>query len=1271
MFKIRKKIKKVFAQLLFSDGANLIKLYKKNGLLQVKDLFLLPDKLNPRFSKRAFESLKLENSWGFLWGIFKAITPGIVVVSALAFLLLILKITAPLVIHDLIQQISQIVKGAGSVAHGIGLSLLLCLVGVLQALVGQHYFYHALHSEYIVIMGLNFRVFSKALTITREGLLRRGTGETINYLGADTTSVAMFPWSVIELSYSALLILAVFSLLFNLLGVAALAAVAVLVVFAPLSSYLGKYFVKLDELIMKHRDQRVAMVSQIISSIRVVKYFAWETESCNDIRNLRDKELRERKKLATAESFSVVMYLLSSTLACLLAFVCYLQMGNTLDAATVFSSLALFGILEAPFGNLTHFISHIASARVSGERIRNFLLDDNIGADDRELSPKNHPVGIRLKEVTFSYQDGKSQGIRDISLEIQPGESVAIVGPVGAGKSTLLMLMLGELKPLDGGIEYTNISSDLFPRLSWAPQESFVRNGLLRDNILFGASADLLQEALEVTMLEEDIGLMPAGLHTEIGEQGINLSGGQKQRLGLARSVVSQPGLALLDDSLSAVDVDTENELVSRLLFGRWASITRIVSTHRLQHLDKFDRIIFLENGRMLSVGKYQELLQDDARFLKFIKDHEYSNHCASELKEQMKDGLAARLSKDQGLVESNNEKLGGTKLIVDEDRETGAVKNRIFLDYFKAMAGDVSRKKVVLFFLIMMSVMPSILGMLQTAWLSMWTNPEKSSSVIVSSIRALLGDSDRNIAIYGILGLLVLAAYLGQHLLWSLRSLAAGKVLHQKAFESVVRSKVRFFDTTPVGRILNRLSNDVDVIERDLPWTLTGATGAFFSTVVSLCLLVAVLPILLFFIVPILFVYYRIQRNYRGCNRDLRRLESLTKSPRFAHFKETLEGLSVIRGIRKSDLFLEDFYRYLSNNVRVSHALICLNRWFTVRVSLLGGVISIATTTSLIYAARAGWVQAGTAGLVLLYALGLWEGLNWCIRAFSMAESSMTSAERLLSYAKLQSEKQIRDGIEINDNRLSQSIDESWRPKGEITFDGVVARYADDLPDVLKGISFSIAAGSKAGFVGRTGSGKSTIFQLLYRFLEVRKGEICIDGRNIAGIPLYFLRKNIAMIPQDTTLFIGTLRSNLDRFNRFTDAEIWDVLDRVQLADFLNQNDYDLNTQVRENGLNFSQGQRQLFCLARALLVNASIIVMDEVTASVDVETDLAIQETLRKECKDQTVLIIAHRLGTLSDCDVIFELDDGIVKSKKNASGLLPMDRKADLKANFYIIE
>lgn len=1222
-------LRRAWSGLLFQHVSPLIRRGRAKALEQV-DMPPLPRQLDPRHVDPGFASLPLDGPWKFLFRMLWVMRASLKRMASMMLICGVSGVVGPLLIHRLISLIQSGGIEREGVAEALAIAVALCLASISEALSFQHYIFHAISSTQMIMNGLNDRIYRHALALSRASRLKTPIGDVVNYMGTDTDSVAEGTWVAVELSYSILLITVVTLLLFHYLGVATFAAVGLLTVLSPLTKFVAKRFTKLDDEIMSYRDRRVSEVSQVLSGIRIVKYFAWGDRIWEGIKKIRAEEVGARRRLAWARAMSLLFYVSASTLVSVAAFGTYVALGHELDAATVFASMGLFALLEYPFGNLTNFISQTASAKVSAARIASFLRDEAHVAETKPESPPGLAIGVELVGVSAKYADAETAALRGVTLSLRPGESLAVVGPVGAGKSSLLLTLLGELPLIAGTRRFPGVGADEVPRTALVPQEAFVQNGTLRENILFGADSGDVDAAVQAAALADDVRRLPGGLETEIGEHGVNLSGGQKSRVCLARAMVAKPGLALFDDPLAAVDERTEDQIVDQLLFGTMAGSTRIVVTHRLKHLGRFDRVLFLEAGEVGGNAPYDSLLASSPRFAAFVSE----TMQIEEAKSKAEASAAVPLPVAEG---------AGARVTEDEDREQGAVKASVYFEYLWAMGGSKGVLGALMVLLLLGSTATiTFLPVVQNTWLSIWTDKHaaesKSLTAIGRRLLPLVGDDLTNVRVFGAIGVCLLVAFFCQNLFWSLRAVKAGLILHDNALKATLAAPLRFFDSTPVGRVLNRFSRDVDSVERNMPWSFENTIRAVFATVAAVVVLASVFPLILVVVVPVCAVFYYLQGAYRASAREAQRLTSITRSPRFAHFKETLTGLTVIRAFHRTAPFLVKFQETLAENQRMFHSLILLNRWFSIRVPLASSLLSLSVGILVMLAARNGAMAAGIAGLVLTYSMRFWEHLNWSVRSFSEVESRMTSVERLKRYAAMAPEPETTKPLAVRP-------DEAWPTAGRVTFERVTARYAQHLPDVLKGVSFDVPPGAKVGLVGRTGSGKSTVFQVLFRFLEISRGRVLIDGKDIAGIPLPRLRRSLAVIPQDPTLFKGTLRENLDRFGQHADQALWEALARVRLSAFVEALPKGLDAEVKENGWNFSQGQRQLFCLARALLVDARIIVMDEATASVDVETDALIQETIRRECRGRTLIIIAHRLNTIKDCDVVVELEGGSV--------------------------
>lgn len=1211
------RMQKFFSHLLFFEASPLIR-KARHKIIDPEDMLALPPRFDPRETTRFEQEVSWKDARGFLLSSIWASRRY----SGWAYLCCLLgaaaSLASPLLIHRFISGISAGFATPEAFNRTLWVGVLMGICGFLSGFIFQHYFYFSLGGYQNLTNILNKRIFSHSLHLSKQARQKSQVGDIVNHMSSDSDAIADFPFVLGDFLWAIVTIIGVSIMLFYYIGLSALAALALLVVLAPLTKYIAKKFTKLDEEMMEHRDRRVTLMTQTLNAIRVVKFFAWEQSVTEEVDDVRGKELHSRRKLARAEVIATLAYMAVSTLVLFVALAVHAWRGGTLDAATVFTCVSLFGLLEDPFGNMSRLISRTTTAMVSANRILNFLKQEEVDVFHENQDHEAATSGVQVEDLTVYYDKPHEPVLSKLNFQVRPGESLAVVGPVGCGKSSLLLALMGEIRRTQGRISFSQIADGKSPRFAYVPQEAYIINSTLLENITFGTakvSGEELRKSLHTSCLDKDLREWKAGLRTEIGEKGVNLSGGQKQRVGLARAYVSDPQVIFLDDPLSAVDVETERLLCDRLIFGAWKEKTRLVVTHRLESLHRFDRVIFIADGEIKAQGRLQDLLAHQD-FRNFYSEH---GHTQGEKDTAAAPAVAAEIT----LSEST------TRITEDEERETGAVKSSVYWSYIRALGGDDGPgHNWILFLLFFGAVTVTLMPILQQWWLAYY-------SAHMDALPALTA-----VGIYGGLGLLVLLGTLLNKLFWLDRGIRAGQSLHDKMLKSILNATIRFFDSTPVGRIIQRFSRDIESVDIYLQWSFEGAVHVFLQVISSLFLILGVLPMMTFIAIPVMAVYYWVQNAYRRPAREAKRFDSIARSPRYAHFKETLLGLVVIRAYGKTEWFMQEFYDRLAYSNRMFFNHYMLNRWFSSRIPLVGGLISVATAVTIVYSAKAGYITPGLAGLVSIYSLGFWGSLNWAVRVFSDIESRMTSIERLRYFADLPPEQETL-------RAATQELRATWPERGEVVARDIQVRYASHLPLVLKGISFEVKAGSRVGIVGRTGSGKSTLFQTLFRFIELESGAILIDGVDIATVPLARLRRSLAIVPQDPTLFMGTIRNNLDRYDEYTDLEIRAALEKASLWNFISSLPQGLQSAVTEGGQNLSQGQRQLLCLARALLTKAKVIVMDEATASVDVQTDAILQRVIRESLQGVTLLIIAHRLGTVADSDQIIEIADGLIKS------------------------
>ncbi len=1223
--------------LLFLQATPIIRLASQRSL-EAEDMPPLPEMSDPGKIPERFLNFQARTGWHLIRIMLWIVRREMLKSMSLGLAYGICTLATPILVYQLVQYVTLAASGQASFRMGLIAGLLLCLSGSLTGILQHHSFHICLKMMQRVVSGLNMRIYQHALRMSRSSRQARPTGDIVNLMGTDSDTIGFALFEMVELVVRGIILIGAAAMLIQLLGWAGVAGLATLILIIPLSRVVIRRFVKLDDELMSHRDRRVSLVAQMLAGMRIVKYFAWEVPMQKEVKAIRAQELHARRRLFHNSAVSLFVYFAGSLLVGLVSFLMADALGHTLNAATIFACLTLFGVLDNMVGSLTELISTMAAARVSGDRIV-ALLNTSLLPEPEQGPQFDGPVGVHWQDVSYQFEDATEPVLKNLQLDVKPGESVALVGPVGAGKSSLLLGLLGEVPRVKGRTTWTALPDGMRPRLAYVPQEAFIVNGSVAENILLGHDAGAPQwihDVIHASCLDVDLERLAGGLQAEIGEQGINLSGGQKQRVNLARAALLKPGLVLLDDPLSAVDFDTEDKLVERLLFGLWKNTTRVMVTHRLHHLHRFDKVVFVQDGVIVDGAPLQELLARCQAFQSFYNRVD---------RESLEEAQHAEQKKPFEKKAAAGESAAFVKLTDDEDRATGAVQFQVYKDYGRALLGPRGPGRyLVAAQLGAASLLTVGLPLLQNGWLAFWANHQNGPTEETSWFWRLwpdaLYDSNHAVLLWGALGLIAVLAAVAHQLLWLRRALQAGAQLHDAAFAAVLKAPLKFFDRTPIGRILNRFSRDVDSVEREVATNLERTLGPIFHAFAALLLLTATIPWLLLVIGPALYGYFVFQRKYRYASRDAHRLMSMARSPRFAFFKETLQNTSVIRAHQQMDSFTERYRGMLTHFQSMFYGVILFNRWFSTRIPLLGGLISFGLVTMILILARSGQISPGVTGLALVYALRLWEHLNNAIRSFTMVESNLIGVERLQHFQQLEAEAPVTLGPTLESK-------EAWPLRGEIHLRDVSARYAPGLPLVLQNCNLLIPAGQKVGIIGRTGAGKSTLFQILFRFIEITEGQVLIDGIDTRSIPLDRLRSSLAIIPQDPILFQGTLRSNLDRFQQYDDERIMQALRRAHLGSWVENLDGGLLAEVKENGSNFSQGQRQLLCLARALLLDTRIIVMDEATASVDVATDALIQQTIAEECRDRTVLIIAHRLETLGLCDQVVEMDQGAVKT------------------------
>ncbi|XP_054158540.1 ATP-binding cassette sub-family C member 4-like [Oppia nitens] len=1114
------------------------------------------------------------------------------------------------------------------------------LMSVLDRFVINHITYC-----YTLRVGMRMRVatsaliYRKSMKLSRSSLAKTTVGQIVNILSNDVNRFDEFSFYAQSIVVAPLQSALVLYFLWGELGWACLAGMAVLILFIPFQLTVGALFRQIRGKTAVLTDSRIRIMNEIIGGMRVIKMYTWEMAFAQLVSVVRKSEVKRIRNSNFLKGINLSVYFLLPRVIvypCILMYV--LMNTGQLAADTVFVTVCYVNTMRLIIGKGVPFV--IAATNeliVVIRRMEEFLLLDDIKQIDGkpkkldELKVDDNydkKTGVTIDNITARWtNDVIEPTLKDISVCVKPGQLLAVIGPVGSGKSSLLMSVLNEMTVDSGSLQVSG-------RVSYAPQESWAFIASVRDNILFGSEYDehRYQQVVKVCALDRDFKLFPFGDKTLVGEKGVLLSGGQKARINLARALYRQADIYLLDDPLSAVDAQVAKHIFQKCLIDYLKDKARILVTHQIQFLKEAHKILVLDEGRCVALGSYDELKQSGINLMSYQRttgaDHMKTTGAGGGGRPIMNRTISFTPSMVSSISEGSDlahEDIGKQSTNLDDEPEVkaeskmiGSVDSTIYWDYIKAGAGPVLMTITFLMILLSQSLYQG-----SDYWMSYWTNHNNDNN------------DNRNIIIYSALIVGLCVTSLLATVSFYMMCMRASIILYRRIFSTLLRAPIHVFESSPAGRILNRFAKDTGIIDEQLPSTA-------FDLIINLCLVIGNLIInaivnwlLVFPAILLLLLVFMCRYFYIRAARDIKRLEGLSRSPIYSHVSNTLAGLSTIRSQEAQHMFERQFEYYQNDNTSTYFLFICTSRAFGVLMDsiclvYIGAVVAFVMSLS-------DSVSGGNAGLVLSSALTLTGTTQYAVKCSADLESYMTAVERVLEYTRIDTEA----NLESTPDRKPST---DWPQTGGIEFIKMSLQYAESPAPVLKEITVSLKGGEKIGVVGRTGAGKSSIIAGLFRLTEP-SGQIVIDGIDIQSIGLHDLRRQISIIPQEPVLFTGSVRKNLDPFDEQSDEELWSALDEVQLRDAISQLPGMLDGIVSEGGSNFSVGQRQLVCLARAILRDNRILVLDEATANVDHQTDALIQRTIREKFRNCTVITIAHRLNTIIDSDKVLVLDAGEV--------------------------
>nr|GAT42967.1 predicted protein [Mycena chlorophos] len=1153
--------------------------------------------------------------------------------------------------------------------EGFSIALIMFLAAVAQTVLLNAYFQRMFETGMRVRAGLVTAIFSKAMLLSNDN--KSSTGDTINLMSVDAIRLQDLTNYVVMIFSGPLQISLAFISLYSLIGWACFVGVAIMVGSIPLTTAIARRLKKMQQQQMKNRDERTRLMSELLANIRSIKLYAWESAFMKRIFSVRnDRELKMLRKIGLLNSFSMTLW---SGIPLLVAFASLATAAWTsskpLTADVIFPCISLFMLLQFPIAMLSNVLSSIIESMVSVERLANFFAASELQPDAREIAINpNLEIGDEVLRITGGEFRWDSKQVvptlEDISVIARKGQLTAIMGRVGAGKTSLLSAIIGDMVRTDGSVK-------LFGTVSYAPQNPWIMSATVRDNILFNHvyDEDFYNRVLEACALGPDLTLLPQGDLTEVGEKGITLSGGQRARISLARAVYARADLVLLDDVLAAVDSHVAAHVFQHVIGpnGLLASHARILVTNSIAFISKFQQIVYIRRGIISECGPYQSLMQNvEGDVCKLVRGHGTGTASGSSTpfirsgSATPSEDLSVTVISEQVGVVSEKLLAGNTfprailappKAVREansaglsaEHREKGRVKAKVYTEYIAA----ASRMGFAVY--VACTTLQQVGTLLANLTLRAWADHNEQVGHTSGMGKYLV--------IYGACTLgSTLVGGVARVIIWVLCSLRSSKRLHHSMLTSLMNAPLSFFELTPTGRTLNLFSRDLYVVDQLLARYIENVVR---TSLVCLSILIVIgfsFPAFLISVIPLGWFYMRTMNYYLSTSRELKRLDAVSKSPIFAWFSESLAGVSTIRSFDQQAVFIRANQRHIDRNQICYLPSISVNRWLSIRLEIVGAVIILLVSLLANVALTTTGVDAGLVGLVLSYAMNATSSLNWVVRSASDVEQNIVSVERILHQIEVEPERP--HYIE------EAKVDDRWPSAGKIEFRNYTTRYRPELEPILHDISLEINPAEKIGICGRTGAGKSSLLLALFRIIEPSAGSIAIDGVDISQIGLHDLRSSISIVPQSPDLFEGTLRLNIDPVEQHSDAEIWVALEQAHLKEYVQSLPEGLDAPVREGGQSLSAGQRQLLCFARALLRKSKILVLDEATSAVDLDTDKAIQDIIQGPAfADVTIITIAHRLNTIIGGSRILVLNAGRV-----AEFDMPQTLLADKESIFY---
>ncbi|XP_062382897.1 ATP-binding cassette sub-family C member 12-like [Sardina pilchardus] len=1164
----------------------------------------------------------------------------------------------------LVKEILSYVEtpGHSSLSYGLGMCFALFVSEFSRTFINSLLWAIRLRTATHIKGALSTLVFRKIINMRI--ITSVSVGQVINVLTTD--SHRMFDavvWVSFLFGVPVSLLLSIFYCCY-VLGYTALIGISVYLVSMSVQFWFNRVIHMFRSEVAVVTDSRVCIMNEVLTYIKLIKMYAWEESFQKKIADVRKEERSLLQKAGYVQSVNNANTAIVPSLATILMFVIHTHLGLPLDSSTAFTIISTLNSMNFFMRSLPTIVKHFAEAIVSLARFKELLLQRN--PESYLTQRKGLGAALVMENASFSWTSPDSSPetthenthtsenkptLRNISFTLPKGNLLGVCGNVGCGKTSLISSILEQMHLLKGSV----MADGAFAYVS---QQAWIFHGSVKDNILMGEpfNQQRYSEVIRACSLESDLAILPYGDETEIGERGLNLSGGQKQRISLARAVYSNRDIYLLDDPLSALDAHVGKHIFKECVKKALKGKSVILVTHQLKYLEFCDDVLLLEDGEIKEAGTHTSLMKAQGRYAQLINNFQleqtnvrqkHTTHSPSlwiehpqntssgvtnpafDMSDEVNEGEDAGHTPDKTDLEH--------QLVKQEVTQEGSVTWRTYHQYCKAAGGYILLSLIMLIYVLLVGMTA-----FSNWWLSYWMDQGSGNWTNSTLQGASAGDVSLNPdlhfyqMVYGLTAVAMVIFSLIKGYCFTKVTLGASSKLHDTMFHKILFSPMSFFDTTPTGRMVNRFSKDQDELDTALPFHMDyllqfGLMFTFIIVIVSSVFPLMLIAMVVFGLVCVLLSYV----SHRTI-RKMKRMENVSRSPWISLTTSVIQGLSTVHAYNKRQQYIEQFHHVMDTNSNHLLLFYCGIRWLIFWLNTISS--SAILLVALFVVLSPDTISPSMKGFVLSYTIELTTLLQYLFRISSELEARFTSVERLMEYIT---------GCVSEAPRRVQGvhIPEGWPHQGSITFKDYNMRYRDNTPIVLNSLCFTIKPKEKLGIVGRTGSGKSSLGVALFRLSEPAGGTVLIDEVDTSSIGLQDLRSQLSIIPQDPVLFIGTVRYNLDPFDKHSDGEIWQALEKCYMKHTISQLPEHLEALVVETGQNFSVGERQLLCMARALLRNSRIILLDEATASIDSETDSLVQQTIREAFRDCSVLTIAHRINTVLQSDRILVMDNGRV--------------------------